>query len=157
MSDFIFQSRGVAETIAFGARLASHLIEKDVIALAGDLGAGKTHLSKGIAAGLGVDPDVVNSPTFVLLQQYEGRWPVFHFDTYRLGEPSEFEDIGGIEVLDQNGISLIEWPQRIEELLPERRIWIQVTATDAETRSITIRADHPRSKSLIAALQNESA
>ncbi len=152
MSEFSLQSPGVDATIAFGSQLAGQLIARDVIALSGDLGAGKTHLSKGIASGLGVDPDLVNSPTFVLLQQYDGRLPVYHFDTYRLSEPAEFEDIGGIELLEHEGVCLIEWPQRIEELLPDRTIWIEIAATGADIRSITIRGTHQRSRDIIAGL-----
>ena len=152
MSEFSFQSPDVNATIKFGAQLAGQLIAGDVIALSGDLGAGKTHLSKGIASGLGVDPDLVNSPTFVLLQQYDGRLPVYHFDTYRLSEPAEFEDIGGLEMLEHAGVCLIEWPQRIEELLPKRTIRIEIAATDVETRNITIRSTDQRSRDIIAQL-----
>ncbi len=157
MAEFSFQSPCVDATIKFGSQLAGHLIARDVIALSGDLGAGKTHLSKGIASGLGVDPDLVNSPTFVLLQQYDGRLPVYHFDTYRLSEPAEFEDIGGIELLEHAGVCLIEWPQRIEELLPARTIRIEIAATDVETRTITIRDTHQRSRDIAAKLADKSA
>lgn len=140
MTDFSreFTSNSVEETLEFGRRIAPALEAGDVLALAGDLGAGKTHLCKGIAAGLGADPDLVNSPTFVILQQYAGRLPMFHFDTYRLGDAAEFEDIGGVEILEAGGVSLIEWPQRVVELLPARTVWIQVAATAPESRVLTI-------------------
>lgn len=140
MADFSteFTSDSIEETIGFGRRIAAALRPNDVLALAGNLGAGKTHLCKGIAAGLGADPDLVNSPTFVILQQYAGALPIFHFDTYRLGDVGEFEDIGGVEILEQGGISLVEWPERIEELLPDRTIRIEIAATAEESRRFVI-------------------
>jgi tRNA threonylcarbamoyladenosine biosynthesis protein TsaE len=153
MTNHVFVSDSIEATIAFGSKLAGQLVPTDVIALSGDLGAGKTHLSKGIASGLGVDPDIVNSPTFVLLQQYPGTLSVYHFDTYRLSDPAEFEDIGGVEFLEGDGVCLIEWPERIEELLPVRTIRISIEATDVETRSIKIQAFGQRAEQLIASLK----
>ena len=152
MTDYChrFTSRSVEETFEFGHQIASGLQAGDVLALSGDLGAGKTHLCKGIAEGLGADPDRVNSPTFVLLQQYAGRLPVFHFDTYRLGDVSEFEDIGGLEILEQGGVSLVEWPQKIQELLPVRTVWIEITATAPEARTFAFRTN-PRAVDVAAA------
>ncbi len=152
MSDFIFESDSVDTTIAFGERLSASLQPNDVLALSGELGCGKTHFAKGVATGFGIDSDVVNSPTFVLLQQYEGRLNVFHFDTYRLGEASEFEDIGGIDVLEAGGVSLIEWPERVEELLPDRTIWIRFEPTGEETRSICVRDTQGRASELVQGL-----
>lgn len=152
MTDFEFESDSVHATIAFGERLAEHLVPGDVLALSGDLGSGKTHFTKGVAGAFGVDHDVVNSPTFVLLQQYEGRLNVFHFDTYRLGDASEFEDIGGLEVLESGGVILIEWPERVEELLPERTVWIRFEQTSEQTRSICVCAGGTRSAALVGQL-----
>jgi len=142
-----FISQSVEETLEFGRRIASGLKAGDVLALAGDLGAGKTHLCKGIAEGLEADPDRVNSPTFVLLQQYAGRLPIFHFDTYRLGDVSEFEDLGGLEILEQGGVSLVEWPRKIQELLPARTVWIEIEATAPESRRFRFRTN-PRAVAL---------
>ena len=152
MVDSTFRSSSVQATIEFGGKLAALLVPGDVVALSGDLGAGKTHLSKGIAAGLGVDPDLVNSPTFVLLQQYEGTLSVYHFDTYRLGDVSEFEDLGGIELLEHDGVCLIEWPERIAELLPERTIRVIIEATSAEARAIRIEPAGSRTAEVINVL-----
>ena len=156
MSDFVFLSDSVDATIEFGAKLAALLGPTDVVALSGDLGAGKTHLSKGIGSGLGADPDLINSPTFVLLQQYAGTIPIYHFDTYRLSDAAEFEDLGGIELLEHDGVCLIEWPERIDELLPERTIHLKIEATSEEQRSITIRSAGARAKELIDALSKEN-
>ncbi|MFK7819905.1 MAG: tRNA (adenosine(37)-N6)-threonylcarbamoyltransferase complex ATPase subunit type 1 TsaE [Planctomycetaceae bacterium] len=152
MGGHVFVSNSIESTIAFGSKLAEQLVSTDVLALSGDLGAGKTHLSKGIAAGLGVDPDIVNSPTFVLLQQYAGTIPVYHFDTYRLSDPAEFEDIGGIELLEGDGVCLIEWPERIEELLPARTVKLSITAIDIEQRQIVIKPTGGRAIEIISAI-----
>src|SRR6185436_4058451 len=100
----------LAATEAFGRRLASLLFPGAVIALIGPLGAGKTHLVKAIAEGLGVaNPAVVNSPTFVLIQEYDARLPIYHFDAYRLRAQTEFADLGPEEYFRGNGVSLVEW------------------------------------------------
>ncbi len=144
MHAFQTTTHSVSETIALGRALAVHLRPGDVLAISGNLGAGKTHFCKGIARGLDVDPDVVNSPTFVLMQQYAGRIPVLHFDTYRLSGVEEFEDIGGPEFLDGDGISLIEWPDRVADALPQRTLQISIEATSATDRRISLEDTGPR-------------
>src|SRR5437763_7970192 len=94
----VVEIANLAGTEAFGRRLASHLFPGAVIALIGPLGAGKTHLVRAIAEGLGIaDSAVVNSPTFVLIQEYEARLPIYHFDAYRLGSEADFADLGVYE------------------------------------------------------------
>ena len=111
-------------------QLAFHLGETakagQVWTLNGDLGVGKTVFAQGFAAGLGVD-DIVNSPTFTIVQQYEGRLPLYHFDVYRIEDPEEMEEIGWRDCFFGEGVCLIEWAEQIEELLPEERIdvWIR--------------------------------
>src|SRR5438309_12001365 len=102
-------------TLAFGRRLAELLFSGAVVALVGPLGAGKTHLVRAVAEGLGIaDSRVVNSPTFVLIQEYVARLPVYHFDAYRLRAPAEFSDLGVHEYFEGDGVSLVEWADRVE-------------------------------------------
>ncbi|MDA0334792.1 MAG: tRNA (adenosine(37)-N6)-threonylcarbamoyltransferase complex ATPase subunit type 1 TsaE [bacterium] len=134
---------GAAQTAAFGRQLATVLSPGDLVALSGDLGAGKTCLIQGIAEGLGVT-EVVNSPTFVLLNVYTGRsdagaaLSVYHFDLYRLATRDELEDIGALEFFDDpQGISLVEWAERMPELLPARRWEIRLEhGVTADERTI---------------------
>jgi tRNA threonylcarbamoyladenosine biosynthesis protein TsaE len=115
-------SQSAEETTQFGRQLAAVLEPGDLVALNGDLGAGKTCMIQGIAEGLGVT-DVVNSPTFVLLNQYtaSARLLVHHFDLYRLTSNEELEDIGAVEFFhDPQGVSLVEWADRMPEMLPTR-------------------------------------
>ena len=104
-----FVTTSQEETIALGERLGALLRVGDVLVLTGDLGAGKTQLTKGIAAGMGVEDDVT-SPTFNILMVYEGaEMPLYHFDLYRLDDPDQLEDIGLYEMLDGDGACVIEW------------------------------------------------
>jgi tRNA threonylcarbamoyladenosine biosynthesis protein TsaE len=114
-----------AATSLFGRRLAEVLSPGTVIALIGQLGAGKTHLVRAIAEGLGIaDSRVVSSPTFVLIQEYQARMPIYHFDVYRLNGPAEFLDLGPHEYFEGQGVSLIEWADRVEACLPANHLQI---------------------------------
>lgn len=112
-------------TLALGRRLATALSAGDVVGLTGELGAGKTMLIKGICAGLGVT-DAVTSPTFTLIQEYFGTIPVYHFDFYRLENVSDIEDLGLDMYFDSEGVCLIEWAERGENLLPPDSIRIRI-------------------------------
>ena len=108
-----------AEMIAVGKTIAADLKVGDVVALNGQLGVGKTHLSKGIVAGLG-SVDEVTSPTFSLVQEYQGAsLPIFHFDFYRLDDVSELLRLGWDEYLDEDGVILVEWADKFPDLMPE--------------------------------------
>jgi tRNA threonylcarbamoyladenosine biosynthesis protein TsaE len=104
-------SRSDAETEAVGAALASRLAAGARVLLYGELGAGKTAFVRGLAAGLGIDPDEVSSPTFTLVQEYRGRLPLYHVDLYRLG-PGEVDDLG-LDALAADGVLAIEWAERM--------------------------------------------
>ena len=108
------------ETARLGRAIADLVEIGTVIGLVGPLGAGKTRLVRAIAESLGVEPDAISSPTFVLIQEYDGRLPVYHFDTYRLTSPAAFEDLGPADYWDV-GVSLVEWADRVVALLPEER------------------------------------
>ena len=125
-----------AETIAFGAELASGLAAGDCLALVGDLGAGKTHFTKGVVAGLGCDR-AVTSPTFTLVHEYlGGRLPVFHFDFYRLESADELLDIGWDDYLDAGGVTIVEWADKFPELLPAGSQWWRFSISETGARRI---------------------
>lgn len=107
------------ETRAFGLELGASLGKGDIVALIGDLGTGKTALTKYIAEGLGIR-EVITSPTFTIVQEYrQGRLPLYHFDVYRIGDPEEMYELGYEEYFYGDGVCVIEWADLIEELLPE--------------------------------------
>mgnify|MGYP000999505486 CR=1 FL=1 len=117
--------RGLKDTKEFGERLGSLLQGGDVISLIGDLGAGKTTLTKSIGKGLGVE-DYITSPTFTLINEYKGRVWVYHFDVYRLEEPEDLMDLGYEDYFYSNGVTIIEWADRIKDILPENRMDIKI-------------------------------
>jgi tRNA threonylcarbamoyladenosine biosynthesis protein TsaE len=125
-----------AATIAWGADLAPSLRGGDVIALCGQLGAGKTHVTKGILAGLGSLEDVT-SPTFTLVHEYKkARLPVFHFDFYRVDRPADILAIGWDEYLDESGIIIVEWPDLHPQLLPPQARWYRLSIAAEGGRTI---------------------
>lgn len=127
----------VEETIDIGERLGKILEKGDIVTLNGDLGAGKTHLTKGIAKGLGVE-DYVTSPTFTIVNEYIGRYPLYHFDVYRIDDIYEMYEIGFEEYIYGDGVSIIEWSNNIKAILPENTIDILINRVDDNIRLITI-------------------
>jgi tRNA threonylcarbamoyladenosine biosynthesis protein TsaE len=126
------------ETLRFGARVGRELQRGDVVALFGDLGAGKTALVKGIARGLGITQEVT-SPTFTLVHEYTGgRLPLFHIDLYRLDSLDQALAIGIEEYLNGPGVTAIEWSEKIESLLPATATRIRITAPDNNVRRIEV-------------------
>jgi tRNA threonylcarbamoyladenosine biosynthesis protein TsaE len=126
-------------TLSLGRRLGRHLEPGCVLALLGELGAGKTHLVRAIAEGLDVpDSRVVNSPTFVLVQEYQARLPIYHFDAYRLRTPGEFAELGAHEYFEAGGVCLIEWADRVAACLPAEHLRITLTVTGASSRRAAI-------------------
>ncbi|MCY6355455.1 tRNA (adenosine(37)-N6)-threonylcarbamoyltransferase complex ATPase subunit type 1 TsaE [Clostridium sp. ZS2-4] len=121
--EFIVDS--VEKTISIGTEIGKNANEGDIICLIGDLGTGKTHLTKGIAKGLDVD-DHITSPTFNIVNEYDGRLKLYHFDVYRVNDPDEIEAIGFDEYIFGDGVSIIEWANYIEELIPEDHLRITV-------------------------------
>lgn len=121
------RSTSAEETEALGERLGGLLAAGDMVALYGDLGAGKTTLVRGLARGLG-SPDRVSSPTFVLMHVYDGRLPVYHFDAYRLSGPSDLLGIGAEEYLEGDGVAVVEWSERALGILPEERLDVFLSA-----------------------------
>ena len=117
--------RNLEETNEFGIRFGKALKSGDILCLNGDLGAGKTTLSKSIGVGLGVE-EYITSPTFALINQYKGRVPVYHFDVYRLENAHELYDLGFDEYFYGNGVCIIEWADKIDKMIPKDRIVIDI-------------------------------
>lgn len=137
---FLATSSSVEETRHIGQALGQAAHPGTVIALEGDLGAGKTHFTQGVAQGLGIHAEVT-SPTFNLLVSYDkGRLPLFHFDLYRLEERAQLEDLGYYDVLDQDGVCCIEWSERFPETLPEDVLVVRLTRNEDDTRSVSVLA-----------------
>lgn len=135
-------AHSVAETEAAAADLAGTLRGGECVALHGEMGAGKTQFVRGLVRGLGGNARAVSSPTFVLLNVYDTppiRLPVFHLDAYRVGGPDDFEAIGFPELLSQGGVVVVEWPQRVERLLPPDAIRVLIEPVGETMRRIEIR------------------
>ncbi|HXI82830.1 MAG TPA: tRNA (adenosine(37)-N6)-threonylcarbamoyltransferase complex ATPase subunit type 1 TsaE [Verrucomicrobiae bacterium] len=132
------ETRSLEETLEFGGRLARELQQGDVIALSGELGAGKTALVKGIARGLGITVDVT-SPTFTLIHEYnDGRLPLFHIDLYRLDSVLQALAVGIEDYLGGPGVTVVEWAERIAPLLPPHTIRIHMESLGETTRRIEV-------------------
>ena len=136
------------DTREFGRRLAQTLQPGAIVALVGDLGAGKTRLVQALAAALDVPPGEVNSPTFTLVQEYAGRIPLRHCDTYRLRDPDEFLDLGLDELLARDGIALIEWADRVTHLLPRDVLTIRIEITSPDSRLFQVEASGKSSRDM---------
>ena len=144
------------KTRALGRLIARHAAPGDIVCLRGDLGSGKTVLTKGICSGLGINAQSVTSPTFVLLNRYEGRIPVFHFDLYRLDDPLDLAAIGYEEYLFGDGISIIEWADKLGCLEPAEYLQVALRAQGKEKRSITVRAKGTRYALLLEKIDEDS-
>ena len=153
LSSHRFESHGEVETAAFGQQLAQLLSPGDVIALQGPLGAGKTRIVQAIAAALGCSRSFVVSPTFTLIHEYDGVIPVYHVDAYRLKSSDEFLDMGGGELLYGEGVCLIEWADRIADLIPPDHLRLQIEVTGPQTRGIHVQAHGPHSIGIIERLR----
>lgn len=135
-------SGDAAATRELGARLAPAARAGDLVCLRGDLGAGKTQLAKGFGAGLGVT-DTISSPSFILMAEYAGRLPLFHVDLYRLADAADALAGGLLDERQADGVTLVEWPERMGAFLPASRLDIMIEGTGDEPRTITLRAGDP--------------
>ena len=132
----LFTSNSVEETVEFARQWSESLVPNEVIVLSGDLGASKTHFVKGLLEGLG-GTEEVTSPTFTLIHEYRsGRWPVFHFDFYRINQLDEIQEIGFDDYLEENGITVVEWGDRFPQVFPTRTHWLRFEAPSASQRII---------------------
>ena len=140
-SELVLHSDSPDATLAMGRALGEVAEPGLVVALIGPLGAGKTLFVRGVAAGLDVPASqIVNSPTFVLIQEYAGRLPIFHFDTYRLARPDQFAELGPHEYFEGNGICLVEWADRVIEFLPPDRLDVNIELLGESSRRIKFSA-----------------
>jgi tRNA threonylcarbamoyladenosine biosynthesis protein TsaE len=138
------QTKHEQETFVFGENLSRSLQNGDVVCITGDLGTGKTALTKGIAKGLGI-LDWITSPTFTVVNEYEGDKRLFHFDVYRVHDEEELFHIGFLDYFEREGVFVIEWADLIEALIPKRAIWLQIEKDlekGLDVRYITVRAMH---------------
>lgn len=127
------------ETGQMAAQLAAVLQNRDLVILSGPLGAGKTVFIKGLAAGLDINPEYIGSPSYTLVNEYFGKFPLFHFDLYRLENESELYFIGWDEYLMRDGIMVVEWGEKAAGLLPGKRIEVDIAIIDEHTRQLKIK------------------
>lgn len=147
-----FTTRSQEETISLGRRLGSILEPGQVVALNGDLGAGKTTFTKAIAKGLGIKENVT-SPTFTLISEYQGRLPMYHFDVYRI-DKIDADYMGFDEYLFSDGVSIIEWAEKIKELLPEDTLYIDIKKISDTKREFEFIPTGEKSKKIMEVLMS---
>jgi tRNA threonylcarbamoyladenosine biosynthesis protein TsaE len=152
MNTFHYSAKNEADTQRLGAALAEVLPAGTTVALIGTLGAGKTRLVQAIAAACGIPRESVNSPTFVLCQEHYGRRTLYHWDAYRLKDEDEFRDLGPEEYFDSDGITLVEWADRVAGALPPEYVTVRIEVTGADTRDFEISGSGPRYRRIPAEL-----
>ncbi|HHU60853.1 MAG: tRNA (adenosine(37)-N6)-threonylcarbamoyltransferase complex ATPase subunit type 1 TsaE [Bacillota bacterium] len=146
---FKLNSSSFEQTIEAGVKLGKLLLPGDLLNLNGDLGAGKTLFVKGVGMGLGVEQDFITSPTFAIINEYEGgSHPLYHFDLYRLETELELEQIGYLDYFYGDGITAVEWGNLFEEFLPEERLDITLESMGLDARDITFTGKGKRGKML---------
>jgi tRNA threonylcarbamoyladenosine biosynthesis protein TsaE len=139
MSKVIVEANSEEEMIEAGQRLGESLEPGSVLALCGQLGAGKTHFSKGLVSGIGAS-EPVTSPTFSLINEYRsGRFPIFHFDFYRIDEREELPSIGWDGYLDEEGVVIVEWADKFPELLPPETVWYKIQILESGAHQVSRR------------------
>lgn len=135
-----FFTDSAEQTIELGKKIGAQLKKGDILAMQGTLAAGKTTITKGIALALEVE-DTITSPTFCLISEYEGKLPLYHMDVYRLGGTDDFVNLGAEDLIYGNGVSIIEWSEKIMDFLPKKTIIIRLEPLEGETgsrRKITV-------------------
>ena len=146
----VISSKSTSQTIRLGRNIGSRLRAGDVVALSGELGAGKTHFIKGLATGAGVGKSTyVSSPSFTLINEYPGKVPFYHIDLFRLESQKEAEGLGLEDYFQGEGITAIEWADKIPRLLPKEMVSIHIVYTGRNTRSIKIIGKGKRYEELI--------
>jgi len=133
-----FLAHSLAETDQLGRLLAERLPDGTVVALIGTLGAGKTRLVQAVAEASGVPKGIVSSPTFVLLHEYDGERPIYHFDAYRLADADEFRRLGPDDYFEGTGLTFVEWADKFPKVLPDERLEIRITVQDDDVRSFEL-------------------
>jgi tRNA threonylcarbamoyladenosine biosynthesis protein TsaE len=155
-NDPVWISRSPEETRAFGEAIGRRLTGGELIALEGNLGAGKTHLIQGLARGLGITDPTITSPTFVFIHEFRGRHPLAHVDLFRIERESDLFDLGLLEYLDSPWVVAIEWADKAGGALPAERLTIRLVQEDETTRKIEFVASGERYQGLLDALIQET-
>ncbi len=151
----VFQTKSPSETIRIGKHMGSLLLPGDMVALVGELGAGKTQFIKGLAAGVGVGkPTYISSPSFTLINEYVGRVRFYHIDLFRLKSEKEAEELGLEEYFQGGGITAIEWADKIPSLLPQEILWINIRYAGEHTRSFEVIGKGKRYVNLVDQIQS---
>jgi tRNA threonylcarbamoyladenosine biosynthesis protein TsaE len=152
----VFLSGSPAATLRFGRRLGERITAGSVIALIGELGCGKTLFTRGLCAGLGVPENEVNSPTFAFVNEYRGRFPVYHIDLYRIDDIESGFEIGMLDYLAraESGAIVLEWAEKVLALLPEDYLQVKFEVLSAQRRRLELAVSGERSGALIKGLKN---
>jgi tRNA threonylcarbamoyladenosine biosynthesis protein TsaE len=146
----IYHTSSAGETVDLGRQLGGFLKRGDVISLAGELGSGKTWFTKGVGSGLGIARNtVITSPSFSLVNEYEGRYTLFHLDAYRLESLADFLAAGLDEYFYQDGVVVMEWADLWPEILPDHRLKVEFVITDEHSRKITMSGYDPRAVEIL--------
>ena len=149
----VFRTKSTSETIRIGKSIGSRLLPGDVVALTGELGAGKTQFIKGLAAGVGIgNPTYVSSPSFKLINEYPGKITFYHIDLFRLRGEKEAEELGLDDYFQSRGITAIEWADKIPSLLPEEILRIHIRYTGENSRTLEISGEGKRYECLVEEL-----
>ncbi len=152
---FSVVSSSPEQTWRIGEMLGARLKAGDTVCLYGDLGAGKTSFSYGVALGLQVKEQYITSPTFTFVNEYQGRAPFYHIDLYRLKSPEELENIGFEEYIESDGVTVIEWAERAEGELPEERLSVYLNFVNENSREIGFLGEGERYQKLVEELKKE--
>ena len=144
-----FTTNSPEETKSLGKKIGKLLKQGNVVALIGNLGAGKTVIAKGLCSGLGVKEDYITSPTYTIINQYDGRIPVYHIDLYRLKNSKELYNLGWDEYIYGHGACIIEWADRAAEMLSEEYLTVNLEVMGKDKRKITLQAKGDSYKSLL--------
>lgn len=148
-----FTSHTPQETERIGELLGSMLTRGDIIALAGELGTGKTTLVRGVAQGMGIEAQEVASPSFTLVNEYEGPLTLYHIDLYRLDNEGELLEIDYEEYIRGDGVAIIEWADRIPQAIPPESLWISLRYLDDKRREIAFQAQGNRYEKIVEELR----
>lgn len=150
-------SKSVRDTLSIGRKLSRHLKPGDIICLFGELGSGKTVFTKGVARGLGISENKITSPTFVLIRQYEdSRLPLYHFDLYRLKELKDIAYLGYQDYLYGQGVSVVEWADRLGRMLPREYLKIVLSVKGKSCRLLRFSGSGRRYKELLSQINEDT-
>ena len=155
MTESVFVTRSEAETELLVKKMAQALFPGTFIALNGELGAGKTAFVRALAQGMGIEQ--VSSPSFVIVQEYDAKLPLFHFDVYRLSDSGELYDIGFADYQARGGVICMEWPERVSDVLPEERLDVWIDGSGEQERTITFCAHGEKHAALLRPLTEKKA